>query len=92
MIYAINYDLNRSGQNYDALHEAIKGCGDWWHFLGSTWLVSTSLNAQAIWNRLQPHIDENDLCLVVGITRDFDGWLPKGAWDWINSRRFSMAA
>lgn len=28
MIYAINYDLKRPGQNYEELREAIKSCGD----------------------------------------------------------------
>lgn len=36
MIYAINYDLKRPGQNYEKLYEAIKSCGTWWHYLGST--------------------------------------------------------
>ena len=29
MIYAINYDLKRPGQNYEALYAAIKNCGTW---------------------------------------------------------------
>ena len=54
MIYAINYDLKRPGQNYDELYQAIKNCGTWWHYLGSTWLVDTSLDASGIWNRISP--------------------------------------
>jgi hypothetical protein len=92
VIYAINYDLKRPGQNYPALYEAIKGCGAWWHFLGSTWLVDTSLAAQGIWDRLSPHVDTNDYILVIGVTRDYQGWLPKEAWEWINSRVSKMAA
>src|SRR5690606_16815818 len=59
MIYAINYDLKRPGQNYDKLYDAIKSCGEWWHYLGSTWLVDTPLSATAIWERLAPHVDKN---------------------------------
>lgn len=92
MIYAINYDLKRPGQNYDALHEAIKSCGNWWHFLGSTWLVDTALSAQGIWNKLEPHVDANDFFLVIGVTRDYQGWLPQEAWAWINIRSLQMAA
>ena len=92
MIYAINYDLKRPGQNYEALHEAIKNCGAWWHYLGSTWLVDTSMNAKGIWNRLAPHVDKNDYVLVIGITRDYEGWLPKEAWEWLNSRATKLAA
>jgi hypothetical protein len=92
MIYSINYDLKRPGQNYDALHEAIKGCGAWWHYLGSTWLVDTNLNAKGVWDRLSPHVDKNDSMLIVGITRDYSGWLPQAAWDWINQRAHKAAA
>ena len=83
MIYAINYDLKQPGQNYQTLYEAIKGCGTWWHYLGSTWLVHTTLNAQDIWHRLEPHIDTNDSFLVIRVTSDCKGWLPEKAWDWI---------
>lgn len=92
MIYAINYDLKRPGQNYQELYAAIKDCGDWWHYLGSTWLIDTSLTSAALWTRLAPHVDQNDLVLVIGVSRDFTGWLPQEAWDWINSRTFKMAA
>ena len=86
MIYAINYDLKRPGQNYDALYDAIKNCGDWWHYLNSTWLVHTQLTAQDIWDKLKPHVDKNDSVLVIRVTRDYTGLLPKDAWEWINSR------
>src|SRR5688500_17377438 len=93
MIYAINYDLKRPGQNCEALYDAIKNCGaSWWHYLGSTWLVDTSLEAADIWNRLAPHVDKNDFFLVIGVTRDYQGWLPVAAWEWINSRTSKMAA
>lgn len=92
MIYSINYDLNRPGQNYSELHDAIKGCGSWWHYLDSNWLVDTSLNAKEIWEKLSSHADKNDNVLIVGISRDYSGWLPQEAWDWINSRINKMAA
>lgn len=92
MIYAINYDLKLPGQNYEGVHEAIKSCGAWWHYLGSTWLVDTSLDANAIWRKLSPHVDKNDRVLVIGVTRDYEGWLPKDAWEWLNSRSTSLAA
>lgn len=86
MIYAINYDLCAPGKDYKGLYEAIKQCGEWWHFLDSTWLVYTGLNASGVFDRLKPHLDSNDNVLVVGITSDYQGWLPKAAWEWINQR------
>ena len=63
MVYAINYDLKKPGRDYKGLHEAIKGCGAWWHNLGSTWLVDTTLDAEGVWKRLEPHFDKNDRAL-----------------------------
>jgi hypothetical protein len=86
MIYSINYDLKKPGRDYTDLYNAIKSCGVWWHHLGSTWLVDTSLNATQIWNKLKGAIDANDYVLVIGVTADNNGQLPKEAWDWINTR------
>lgn len=92
MIYAINYDLKRPGQNYNELYAAIKNLGVWWHYLGSTWLVDTQLNAQTIWSRIAPHVDKNDFFLVIRVSQDYEGWLPQEAWDWIKSRIAKLAA
>ena len=92
MIYAVNYDLKKPGQDYTKLHEAIKACGAWWHYLGSTWLVDTSLNAQGIWDAISAHVDANDRVLIIGVTRNYQGWLPKEAWDWIDARSAKLAA
>jgi hypothetical protein len=86
MIYAINYDLKKPGQNYDSLHAAIKNLGAWWHYLGSTWLVDTNVIASAIWQKLEPHVDKNDSVLIIGVTKDYSGWLPPKAWEWIKER------
>ena len=92
MLYAINYDLKHPGRDYSGLHGAIKTCGDWWHYLGSTWLVDSSLDAAGISSRLMPYIDRNDRLLVIGVTKDYEGWLPKEAWIWIDARNARVAA
>jgi hypothetical protein len=35
---------------------------------------------------LTPHVDPNDSILIIGVTADRSGWLPKEAWDWINDQ------
>ena len=92
MIYAINYDLKQPGRNYEKLHQAIKGFGAWWHYLDYTWLIDTTLSAKEVWDRLSPHVDKNDSVLVIGVTRNYSGWLPQKAWDWINQRLNRLAA
>jgi len=85
-VHLIAYDLRRPGQQYAALHEAIKGLGAWWHYLDSTWLVDTALNAHQIWEHLATHVDRNDRVMVIRVSLDYQGWMPKEAWDWIQAR------
>ncbi len=40
------------------------------------------------WHRTLPKVDENDFFLVIGVTRDYQGWLPNEGWYWINARLF----
>lgn len=90
MVYLITYDLNKPGQNYNSLYEAIKKIGRWWHHLDSNWLVETNNNsASQISDILRKEIDKNDNLLVIRVTRDYAGWLPKKAWDWIDQADFN---
>jgi len=83
MVHLITYDLNKPGQNYDELYEAIKSLGSWWHYLDSTWLVDTNLSTQKIFDRIHPKMDSSDYLLIIAVKADYQGWLPKDAWDWI---------
>ena len=62
--YLIGYDLDKPGQDYSNLIEAIKKIGTWWHCLDSTWLVKSNYTATQIRDYLLPHIDQNDELLV----------------------------
>jgi hypothetical protein len=88
MVYLITYDLNKTGQNYNGLYEAIKKLGSWWHYLDSNWLVETDFNAAQISNLLNAQIDQNDSLLVIRVLKDYNGWLTQDAWDWINNANF----
>lgn len=85
--YIITYDLKNSpARNYSTLIFAIKNIGPWWHYLESTWIIKTDLNAGQVWNYLYTHINGNDRLLIVKIEPyDKGGWLPQDAWAWLNS-------
>lgn len=82
-VYAISYDLNRPGQNYEDLYREIRNFGGYWHHLDSTWLVSTNLSAQQMTDRLLNHLDGNDHFLIIRVVDDYQGWLPESAWTWL---------
>ena len=83
--FLISYDLKVPGRDYSGLYEAIKGSGQWWHYLDSTWIVIIQGSAQQIWERLAPHVDKNDYVLIIQVSDNVQGWLPKDAWDWIHA-------
>jgi hypothetical protein len=85
-IYSVSYDLSNPGQNYSQLIEELESSPDWWHYLQSTWLISTRETAHQLSKRLLGHMDANDKLLVIEVRMHFDGWLPEDAWDWINQR------
>lgn len=87
-VYAISYDLNKPGQDYNSLYEAIKSLGSWWHHLDSTWLLDTHYTAQQVSDKLMQTMDKSDRLLVIRVTREYAGWLTQDAWDWLNSRVF----
>lgn len=86
MVYLITYDLRKPGQNYDDLYTAIKSVGEWIHPLESTWLVNSQLDAKQIHEFICQYIDRNDNVLVIRVTRDYWGWLPKSCWEWLDAR------
>jgi hypothetical protein len=82
--YIIGYDLNRPGQGYHDLFEAIKDLGAWGHYLDSTWIVKSAYNAVQIRDCLSPYLDANDELLVaclsgeaawIGFNSDGSAWL-----------------
>lgn len=82
-VYCVSYDLNKTGQNYNALYEELKASPVWWHYLDSTWLISTDENATQLSDRIRKHLDQNDFLIVIKVTKDYAGWLSQEAWDWL---------
>jgi len=85
-ILLVSYDLKKPDKDYSGLYQALKKASEWWHYLESCWLLKTNLTPQEWFERLQPHIDENDFILIIEIKRNYYGLLPKKAWDWISQK------
>ena len=84
--YLITYDLNKPGQDYSKLFDGIKALGAWGHYLDSTWIIKTQLNATQIRDRLNPPvIDSNDGLLVVRLQGDWASWMKLDANEWFQN-------
>jgi hypothetical protein len=81
----VGYDLNRPGQNYEALTAKLKSYSTWWHHLDSTWLIRTDLDAVQLRDELKPLVDPSDELLVIDISGRAAAWtgLEPRAGDWI---------
>lgn len=85
MILLVTYELNGK-RDYANLYSTLKTASSWWHYLESTWLLSTHDDPQTWRERLQSYIDSDaDSILIIEIKNNYSGWLPKKAWDWIKS-------
>ena len=65
MVYVVSYDLRKPGKDYIGLTEQLQASPGWWHYLASTWLISTSESATQLYNRLVPHLDKDDSILII---------------------------
>jgi hypothetical protein len=83
-VYLITYDLKSPSRDYTSLKEAIKRSPNWWHHIGTTWLIKTSETPSQIWSRLAQHVAKTDNVLIIEVTKQYSGWLPQKAWNWIN--------
>jgi len=84
-VLLVCYDLSKPDRDYTGLYQTLKKASAWWHYLESCWLLKTSQSPQDWFNKLKPHIDKNDLLLIIEVKRNYQGWLPQKAWDWINN-------
>lgn len=85
--YLITYTLKTPNWNYSGFFAAIQSLGTWWHYLDSTWIIKNSIyTPQQMYAKVAPFISKKDHILIVEIVpNNKEGYLPKDAWDWINS-------
>ena len=86
MILVVSYDL-KSARDYTPFYEALKQQGSWWHYLASTWLISTDSSPAQVVEAVRPFMDSPDFLLVAEMGKLHQGYLPKPAWDWIEDTR-----
>lgn len=64
----VNYDLNKTGQNYTELITYLESFGTWARPVRSSFLVKTALTAAQLRDGIRNHVDANDTVLVMSVT------------------------
>lgn len=91
MVYMITYDLNKEGQNYTKVIEAIKEASDgtWCHYWDSAFLIRSNYqSANDVFEKVKPYLDGNDRFFVVEAKKNYQGWLSKDQWKHIDENIF----
>lgn len=88
-IYIISYDLTNPGRDYEALSNAIKSYGNWWHQTGSTWVIaSDTTSSSAIRDYLKQFTDSNDKLFVAKLSGEWAAFgFSREEYDWIKEKR-----
>lgn len=86
-IHLITYDLNRKGQDYDALYKAIQSQGEHIHPMQNLWLVRSDKTNGEIRDALKEHIDPNDDVWVSTVTRWAASGLSDGTYKWLKGEK-----
>jgi hypothetical protein len=83
-VYMVSYDLRKPGQDYAGIYDALQSFPSWWHYLDTTWMIVSELDPAGVFERLAPHLDQNDSLIVMEAVNRKAGWLPQKAWEWID--------
>ena len=59
------------------------------NFSKITLVVKTNYTANQISDTLRKQIDANDNLLVIRVRKDYAGWLPKEAWEWLDNADYN---
>lgn len=86
-VHWVNYDLNKSGQDYTKLIEYLKSHQSWATPLKSSFFVKASLTTSQLVDGIHRRIDGNDVVVVVEVTSQT--WasynVPKDVADWMKT-------
>ena len=88
-MFVVTYDISATtnAETRKAISDAIEASGNWWHHLGSTWLVVSEKNANEIEKMIDPHVRKapGRLLVMEVVPSNRQGLLPKKGWDWIRT-------
>ncbi len=86
MICLFTYEFRPSLlRNSSALEKEISSFPGWYHCTDKTWLIASYEDINTVNQKLAKHLTNIDYWLVVRISPEYQGWLPKEAWDWLQN-------
>ena len=78
----VTYDLNQETKRPNIL-EDVKSFGSWAMLSESSYAIKTSSTPKQVYEKLSKHLDSNDNCYVISLSKPFWGQGPKEVNDWL---------
>lgn len=91
-VYVVTWNLNKERTNYAQARKEFIEHLERHSNIGETGLesvrwISTTMNADQLYNDLATKLDKNDRIFISHVVRGtHKGWLNQSTWDWINSK------
>lgn len=86
-VHWVNYDLNKTGQDYTKLVDYLKSHQSWARPVRNSYFVQTKLTATGLRDGIKKHVDGNDSVMVVTVTSaDWAGLnIPQDVVAWLRN-------
>lgn len=85
--YLVTFDLNRAGQDYVRMHDAIKSLGNYQKIATTTYIIKSSSSAASIRDYLRNKMDGNDELFVAALTGEWASTgLSASVVDWLKTK------
>ena len=83
--YLITYEVKNKGDD-EELKEELQKFTKYWHYIDNSWIILSNKNdANEIYKILDGKFFTENNLLIVEINKNYQGWLPQKAWDWLNN-------
>jgi len=84
----ISFQFADGDPKIDKLKPTFDHAIDWFKYTSTCWIVWTSSSAEKWYERLRPHIKDEDSMFIIGINHgEHQGWMSKSFWEWLNKDR-----
>jgi hypothetical protein len=89
--YILNFDTGGSFDSVKFHNELIKynGIIGWWHYIESSYIliVENNVTATSLTDVVMNLIPNRVFIVNQLLIKDYNGWLPKEAWDWLDKNQ-----
>ena len=85
--YLVAFTLNRPNADPAQVLQGIKSIAKgWMQYIPNVILIRSEESADAIAKRIYKLITNEDYLVVIKVTQEYQGWMPKDAWNWLNKK------